>query len=130
MQPFVARIAAATPAVNTDTVNTAANVNAAADIDVVANAAAASAPGNSDAPNSDAANAAAVNVIAANTAGNKNVLPRSCYELKATNPSAQSGLYFIDPDDDITKVDESFAEKLRAELEAKGVRLSGDIADV
>ena len=35
-------------------------------------------------------------------AGNsKDFLPRSCYELKATNPSAQSGLYFIDPDGQI-----------------------------
>ena len=40
-------------------------------------------------------------VIAANTAGNKDFLPRSCYELKATNPTAQSGLYFIDPDGQI-----------------------------
>jgi len=31
----------------------------------------------------------------------KDFLPRSCYELKATNPSAQSGLYFIDPDGQI-----------------------------
>ena len=28
-------------------------------------------------------------------------LPRSCFELKATNPSAQSGVYFIDPDGQI-----------------------------
>ena len=25
-------------------------------------------------------------------------LPRSCFELKATNPTAKSGVYFIDPD--------------------------------
>jgi len=31
----------------------------------------------------------------------RDFLPRSCYELKATNPSAQSGLYFIDPDGQI-----------------------------
>ncbi len=40
-------------------------------------------------------------VSAANTAGNKDFLPRSCYELKATSPTAQSGLYFIDPDGQI-----------------------------
>jgi len=40
-------------------------------------------------------------VIAANIVGNKDFLPRSCYELKATNPTAQSGLYFIDPDGQI-----------------------------
>jgi len=37
-------------------------------------------------------------VAAGNT---RDFLPRSCYELKATNPSAQSGLYFIDPDGQI-----------------------------
>jgi len=31
----------------------------------------------------------------------RDFLPRSCYEIKATNPSAQSGLYFIDPDGQI-----------------------------
>jgi len=31
----------------------------------------------------------------------RDFLPRSCYELKATNPSAQSGFYFIDPDGQI-----------------------------
>ena len=31
----------------------------------------------------------------------RDFLPRSCYELKATNPSAQSGLFFIDPDGQI-----------------------------
>ena len=31
----------------------------------------------------------------------RDFLPRSCYEVKATNPSAQSGLYFIDPDGQI-----------------------------
>ena len=42
-------------------------------------------------------------VIAANTIKGsiRDFLPRSCYELKATNPSAQSGLYFIDPDGQI-----------------------------
>ena len=30
-----------------------------------------------------------------------NILPRSCFELKATNPSAQSGVYSIDPDGQI-----------------------------
>jgi len=28
-------------------------------------------------------------------------LPRSCFEIKATNPSAQSGVYVIDPDGQI-----------------------------
>ncbi len=28
----------------------------------------------------------------------RDFLPLSCYEIKATNPNAQSGLYFIDPD--------------------------------
>jgi len=33
------------------------------------------------------------------TTGNtRDFLPRSCYEIKAENPNAQSGLYFIDPD--------------------------------
>ena len=31
----------------------------------------------------------------------RNFLPRSCFELKATNPSAQSGVYSIDPDGQI-----------------------------
>jgi len=31
----------------------------------------------------------------------RDFLPRSCFEIKATNPSAQSGLYFIDPDGQI-----------------------------
>jgi len=31
----------------------------------------------------------------------RDFLPRSCSEIKATNPSAQSGLYFIDPDGQI-----------------------------
>jgi len=35
------------------------------------------------------------------SANNRDFLPRSCYELKATNPSAQSGFYFIDPDGQI-----------------------------
>lgn len=35
------------------------------------------------------------------TKSNKDFLPRSCYELKASNPEAQSGLYFIDPDGQI-----------------------------
>ena len=30
-----------------------------------------------------------------------NFLPRSCFELKATNPNAQSGIYLIDPDGQI-----------------------------
>ena len=32
---------------------------------------------------------------------NRDFLPRSCFELKATNPSAQSGVYSIDPDGQI-----------------------------
>ena len=28
-------------------------------------------------------------------------MPRSCFELKATNPAAQSGIYLIDPDGQI-----------------------------
>lgn len=28
---------------------------------------------------------------------NRDFLPRSCFEVKASNPEAQSGLYFIDP---------------------------------
>ena len=35
------------------------------------------------------------------SSNSRDFLPRSCYELKATNPSAQSGLYFIDPDGQI-----------------------------
>jgi len=31
----------------------------------------------------------------------RDFLPRSCFELKATNPSAQSGFYSIDPDGQI-----------------------------
>jgi len=31
----------------------------------------------------------------------RNFVPRSCYEVKATNPNAQSGEYFIDPDGQI-----------------------------
>jgi len=31
----------------------------------------------------------------------RDFLPRSCFELKATNPSAQSGNYSIDPDGQI-----------------------------
>jgi len=31
----------------------------------------------------------------------RDFLPRSCFELKATNPSAQSGVYSIDPDGQI-----------------------------
>ena len=31
----------------------------------------------------------------------RDFLPRSCYEIKATNPSAQSGNYSIDPDGQI-----------------------------
>ena len=31
----------------------------------------------------------------------RDFLPRSCFELKATNPSAQSGVYAIDPDGQI-----------------------------
>ena len=41
------------------------------------------------------------NVKAVASASVRDFLPRSCYELKATNPSAQSGLYFIDPDGQI-----------------------------
>jgi len=32
---------------------------------------------------------------------NRDFLPRSCFEIKATNPSAQSGEYSIDPDGQI-----------------------------
>ena len=28
----------------------------------------------------------------------RNVLPRSCFEVKAMNPTAQSGMHYIDPD--------------------------------
>jgi len=31
----------------------------------------------------------------------RDFMPRSCFELKATNPAAQSGNYFIDPDGQI-----------------------------
>ncbi len=31
----------------------------------------------------------------------RDFLPRSCFEIKATNPNAQSGVYFIDPDGQI-----------------------------
>ena len=31
----------------------------------------------------------------------RDFLPRSCFELKATNPNAQSGVYSIDPDGQI-----------------------------
>ena len=31
----------------------------------------------------------------------RDFLPRSCFELKATNPTAQSGVYSIDPDGQI-----------------------------
>ena len=31
----------------------------------------------------------------------RDFLPRSCFEVKATNPSAQSGVYSIDPDGQI-----------------------------
>jgi len=31
----------------------------------------------------------------------RDFLPRSCYEIKATNPNAQSGIYLIDPDGQI-----------------------------
>jgi len=31
----------------------------------------------------------------------RDFLPRSCFEIKATNPSAQSGIYSIDPDGQI-----------------------------
>jgi len=31
----------------------------------------------------------------------RDFLPRSCYEIKATNPGAQSGVYSIDPDGQI-----------------------------
>ena len=31
----------------------------------------------------------------------RDFLPRSCFEIKATNPSAQSGVYSIDPDGQI-----------------------------
>jgi len=34
-------------------------------------------------------------------AASRDFLPRSCYEVKATNPSAQSGNYSIDPDGQI-----------------------------
>ena len=38
---------------------------------------------------------------AGNDVTNRDSLPRSCFELKATNPSAQSGVYSIDPDGQI-----------------------------
>ena len=31
----------------------------------------------------------------------RDFLPRSCFEIKSTNPSAQSGVYVIDPDGQI-----------------------------
>jgi len=36
-----------------------------------------------------------------NDVTSRDFLPRSCYEIKATNPSAQSGEYSIDPDGQI-----------------------------
>jgi len=36
-----------------------------------------------------------------NDATSRDFLPRSCFEVKATNPSAQSGVYVIDPDGQI-----------------------------
>ena len=36
-----------------------------------------------------------------NDVASRDFLPRSCYELKETNPSAQSGEYSIDPDGQI-----------------------------
>jgi len=41
------------------------------------------------------------NIVASASVSGRDFLHRSCYELKATNPSAQSGLYFIDPDGQI-----------------------------
>ena len=35
------------------------------------------------------------------TGNSREFLPRSCYELKATKPTAQSGFHFIDPDGQI-----------------------------
>jgi len=34
-------------------------------------------------------------------AGGRYYMPRSCYEIKASNPNATTGLYFIDPDGQI-----------------------------
>ena len=33
--------------------------------------------------------------------GGRYYMPRSCYEIKASNPNATTGLYFIDPDGQI-----------------------------
>jgi len=40
-------------------------------------------------------------VQAGNDVISRDFLPRSCFELKATNPTAQSGVYSIDPDGQI-----------------------------
>jgi len=45
--------------------------------------------------------AAAAEKPSINDDKNRDFLPRSCYEIKATNPTAQSGEYSIDPDGQI-----------------------------
>ena len=40
-------------------------------------------------------------IQAGNDVISRDFLPRSCFELKATNPTAQSGVYSIDPDGQI-----------------------------
>ena len=42
------------------------------------------------------------NAVATSSApGGRYYMPRSCYEIKASNPNATTGLYFIDPDGQI-----------------------------
>ena len=43
----------------------------------------------------------AVATSAAAAADSRNYMPRSCFEIKASNPNATTGLYFIDPDGQI-----------------------------
>jgi len=45
--------------------------------------------------------AAAEKPFISDDVASRDFLPRSCYELKETNPSAQSGNYSIDPDGQI-----------------------------
>jgi len=42
------------------------------------------------------------NAVATSAAADsRNYMPRSCFEIKASNPNATTGLYFIDPDGQI-----------------------------
>jgi len=40
-------------------------------------------------------------VATSSAADGRYYMPRSCYEIKASNPNATTGLYFIDPDGQI-----------------------------